>query len=305
MKKLSKYLLMLLVLTAALALTGCTRGEVKPELVGTWMWNNDTRWVYVLNDDGTGTRGYYDEIYPIRWNVSGNTLRIIRQGDIPRGEITNERWTFTLTGDQLNLNSQQADFEYQYTRAGVLGDIDPALVDVWLWYDGPFWRYFFNSDGTGMRGWLDEEYSFRWGVVDNIIRMEFMEPSETFGFDNEWWEYRIEGDTLHIISRSIVGHGESHSYSRFTGFGQLSSEMFGIWEWDQLSDWAYFFFDDGVGVRGFSDQFNEFFWYTEGSTLNIIRGDGGIEAWQFEIVDGVLRLENFETGEIYYYNYAD
>jgi len=308
MNKISKYLLMLLLVSAAtLAFTGCNgagSGEVKPELVGTWMWNDYTRWAYILNEDGTGTRGIPGDVQHITWGVSGNTLHINREGDVPRDEIRNERWEFTLTDDQLFLNNRQTRGDsrsYYYTLAGVLGEVNQSLVGTWAWVEGVQWTYVFNEDGTGTRGWTGETDNFHWGVVDGVVRMEMQGALAAGMFRNEWWAYRIDDEVLRLESRHVAGYEMAYYYILDAGIGEANSALVGMWEWDEDYEWLYNFNADGTGTRGWYDELVEFTWGTEGNILRFLGWDGSTESWDFEIIDGMLRLESHQLGVVFYY----
>jgi len=93
-------------------------GEVIPELVGTWEWPTYPDWRYVFNADGTGNRGVVGVLETFTWSVDGNTLHIDRDA-AARDEIKYERWTMILSGDDLDISSQQEDgLRFQYVRAG-------------------------------------------------------------------------------------------------------------------------------------------------------------------------------------------
>ena len=110
-------ILMVLLVFIILVFVGCGTAT-DSNLVGTWLWDEDTDFVYIFNDDGTGTRGWPGDTSTFTWSTSRTTLRI-RCGS-PNGlfGIRNERWTYSITGDNLRLTSQQArNMEYGYIRA--------------------------------------------------------------------------------------------------------------------------------------------------------------------------------------------
>lgn len=84
------------------------------ELVGDWAYENFAGWTYTFNEDGTGIRGPATQRGEFEWSVSGDTLTIdcsIRMFNVPT-----DRWTFTIEGDVLILDSQQGNFVYRYNR---------------------------------------------------------------------------------------------------------------------------------------------------------------------------------------------
>jgi len=114
----TKYLLMaILVAVMSLALTA-SASSTDSELAGTWAWDHMHEWVYVFNADGTGTRGVEGEMESFTWTIAGtNELRLDRGAGIPAGEIRNERWTYSISGDVLTIDSlQEAGMSFSYIR---------------------------------------------------------------------------------------------------------------------------------------------------------------------------------------------
>ena len=208
----------LLLIVLSWLLLGCSLDNIRPrieqELVGTWIWNDYIRWTITFGDDGTGSRGIPEEMESFSWEVTGDTLRKDRIGDIPTNEIRHERWSFDVIDDSLRLASHQYLSEYFHTLAGVLGEVEPKLVGSWTWESNPRWVYQFNADGTGGSGWYGQQYSFRWGVVNNIIRMEFIDGVSSYGFTNQWWEFTIDVDTLRLENRHFLGAEDAYYYIR-------------------------------------------------------------------------------------------
>ena len=79
-------------------------------LVGTWSWNLDSGFVYNFYGDGTGTRGFDDEIESFTWETSGDHLVI-------RLPFMDESWTFSINGIMLTIDSRQvAGMAWRYIR---------------------------------------------------------------------------------------------------------------------------------------------------------------------------------------------
>jgi len=116
MKKVVLFFLVGALLVSTLALAGCSRGNDE-DLVGTWAWEDFADYTYVFNSDGTGTRGVTGARESFTWSTSSDQLRINREGDIPSGEIRNERWTYTIDGDVFSIVSRQdTSRSYSYVR---------------------------------------------------------------------------------------------------------------------------------------------------------------------------------------------
>ena len=76
------------------------------DLIGTWEWDQNSGYVYVFNEDGTGERGFAPFRRSFQWEIVGGELRIRR-----------ERWQVTLVDDVLTITSLQvANMEYHYIR---------------------------------------------------------------------------------------------------------------------------------------------------------------------------------------------
>ena len=79
-------------------------------LVGTWEWNLDREFVYNFMADGTGTRGFPGAIESFTWETSDDHLVI-------RLTLMDESWTFTISGDNLRIDSRQvAGMTWSYIR---------------------------------------------------------------------------------------------------------------------------------------------------------------------------------------------
>jgi len=278
-------------------------GEVKQEFVGTWIWNDYTRFTIVLNEDGTGTRGVPGDIEPFTWNVRGTTLRIDRTGFVPLHEVRNEHWDFVLAGDSLRLHSLQSfDLRYYYTNANVLGNIEPALFGTWAWQDGIQWVYEFNEDGTGTVGWTGEAIEFRWGVVNDVIRIELIGGIPADNFRHQRWAFWLYEDTLRLACRNVADSMHVYYYIRDGGLGPICETLLGTWLWEYDFSWAYIFNEDGTGTSGFYDYYSYFTWGISGDVLRILYWGSAIESWYFTIIDDVLRLQHRHLPDSTFYH---
>ena len=82
------------------------------------------------------------------------------------------------------------------------GEIDMDLVGIWFWDESIYWTYVFNEDGTGIAGWHFEEYKIKWGVVDDILRVERLGIIPKYTFRISTWRFSIEDDWLHLLCPS-------------------------------------------------------------------------------------------------------
>jgi len=120
MKKITKLLSLALgVLFASMFLTACGGNH---ELVGTWIWENDSNWIYTFNDDGTGVRGggALNPISEFEWTIyetedGDEELHI--ECPIAMFAVYSERWSYTVDDDVLILDSlQQGGQGLRYVR---------------------------------------------------------------------------------------------------------------------------------------------------------------------------------------------
>jgi len=116
-KKIVTLLVLLVLAVGALALTGCSSDEHDEALVGTWAYSNVPDFVLEFNADGTGRRNWAGGVFEgYSWSTSGDRLNINRDS-APSGERRNERWTYTVSGDTLTIQSQHETHRtYVYIR---------------------------------------------------------------------------------------------------------------------------------------------------------------------------------------------
>jgi len=170
-------------------------GEIYANLVGAWVWNNDSTWAYVFHEDGTGTMGSPGEIFVIRWGVVGEQILLFFQGSLV------DTMTFQITGNSLITESiHSPGIIYGYTRAGE-GDFDdldfymnPALFGRWTWDDNTDWAYMFDPDGLGTRGFPGTTITFEWATLDNELWL--LLPGDLL----EAWEFTITGNSMRLYS---------------------------------------------------------------------------------------------------------
>ena len=113
MKKIATFLMLILLLATVAMITGCGGGEQDEALVGTWAWDLEASYIYVFNEDGTGERGFPGHMTAFTWNTNGSRLNFTFPGS---SENYARRWTYTISGNILTLDSQQTDEIYSYIR---------------------------------------------------------------------------------------------------------------------------------------------------------------------------------------------
>ena len=70
--------------------------DLAEELFGIWDWDQDDAYSVVFYPDGTGTRGFAEELESFDWITAGDYLF-----------IGFEHWAFTIEGGVLTIDSQQ------------------------------------------------------------------------------------------------------------------------------------------------------------------------------------------------------
>ena len=116
MKKFFIAICVVALLAGALTLTACG-GSQDEALVGVWEWDMGPAFTYTFRADGTGSRGVPGiEYETFRWSTSGDRLNVNRDQSAS-GEIRNERWTYTISGNRLTIDSrQEAGLTFTYIR---------------------------------------------------------------------------------------------------------------------------------------------------------------------------------------------
>jgi len=100
-------------------------------------------------------------------------------------------------------------------------DVDPSnpLIGQWEWTQDSLFTYTFNANGTGIRGYVDLDYteSFDWWTTHNDSRLhinihnpaEDVLPSEAWDID-----WRNNNNSITISSRSALLPDMVFSYNR-------------------------------------------------------------------------------------------
>jgi len=203
MKKIVTLLMLVLLIAGAMALTACSADEHYEGMVGTWSWDQFSDIYYVFNADGTGYRDFAAGHDSFSWSTSGTRLNINRNS-APSGERRNERWTFTITGDTLNLASQDETHRvYNYYRL-LPGVQDSVLVGRWNWDELDIIYYMFNADATGYRDFGAGRDSFTWSTSGTRLNVSLDNPLPG-GIRNERWTYTLSGDILTLASQQEAG----------------------------------------------------------------------------------------------------
>ncbi|MCL2387980.1 MAG: hypothetical protein FWC89_10605 [Defluviitaleaceae bacterium] len=105
-----KILVSLLALAAIFVLVGCTSSHVEHvpavdgdhPLVGSWMWEETTNFIYIFNADGSGSRGFSPIIQTYSWEISEGGYLSMRMNS-----RTTELWDYEIVDDVLTLRSRQ------------------------------------------------------------------------------------------------------------------------------------------------------------------------------------------------------
>ena len=88
-------------------------GIIDPSFVGTWAWDQDPTWRYVINATGGGNRGFEGDTTSFAWGMANGQLRIFITG----GAGVTDSWYATISGNTLRLqNARNASEVFYYTR---------------------------------------------------------------------------------------------------------------------------------------------------------------------------------------------
>jgi len=89
-------------------------------LAGTWAWVDGEDYLYVFNADGTGTRGLIEAneyVETFTWSTPEAGYLVIDLAAPPPGSVNPERWSYTISGQTLTIDSRQVeDMTFSYIR---------------------------------------------------------------------------------------------------------------------------------------------------------------------------------------------
>ncbi|MCL2531770.1 MAG: hypothetical protein FWE40_06405 [Oscillospiraceae bacterium] len=202
---------------------GGGEGLSEQELVGRWGWDENTRWHYIFNEDGTGSRSTdnfgREQFY---WSVSGRTLRIESQTNRNlQWGMRIERWTMRYNNGTLSLSLQGTTYRYIRTDGGGgVIDVEPTTIPAdrdnaidisvspeqlqgtWNWDERPTWQYFFAPNGVGTRGGggaAVEEFS--WDVEGGVLFINSVDGDPLqFGVAEERWVVLLINNQMILTS---------------------------------------------------------------------------------------------------------
>ena len=83
------------------------RISTPPGFIGTWVWDENSDWLYVFNDDSTGIRGIHPNIESFDWITAGHQLLM----NIGSGERV-ELYNFVMDGGSLIISSRTETWSY-------------------------------------------------------------------------------------------------------------------------------------------------------------------------------------------------
>ncbi|MCL1844330.1 MAG: hypothetical protein FWF77_00295 [Defluviitaleaceae bacterium] len=182
----------------ALLLCACA-GELDDVLVGTWHWEADGAFMYVFSPDGTGKRGFPEDMQAFSWSTrAGGILSI--------DSVREERWDYLVWDGVLVLESRQvAGAAAAYVFAGA-GEFSEELTAWnWAWDEDFRFIYIFEPDGTGFRGNLGDGMAEEITWFTNGSRLHVYSPEATFGVRGEMWTFSTGDGVLTLQSEQWDG----------------------------------------------------------------------------------------------------
>jgi hypothetical protein len=168
---------------------------------------------------------------------------------------------------------------------------EPTLVGLWEWADDFTFRYTFNADGTGIRGFGHSVVAFEWYADYEAGYLDIYVPGVV-----EQWSFLVYEDVLIIESLQVPGMAFAYVWT-----GDVEDFYFplaGIWTWvddfGNLAAWDYVFFSDGSGLRGTTEVFDIFYWETDGDYFGIlyIYVPSAVEEWDFTLQGDTLTVSS-------------
>jgi len=168
-------------------------------LIGSWLVANEgtiSDLVINFNADGTGSRGNATLMEEITWRVrSENEIEITNDRGRP------ERERFAISGGTMHM----AGTSFIRTQ-DVLGsvannpdNIDELLAGTWQWTADNRFLYRFRADGTGYRGFPDDEQVFTWIIEGNrSLVLTFYEENFV-----EFWTLIMDGNLITLDSNQM------------------------------------------------------------------------------------------------------
>ena len=101
MKRLSKILLVLVLVVGVFTLVGCEKKESSKsdsKIVGTWVYQDSDDFAYTFNEDGTGKYVVGTTTMKFTYKTDGNKLSITYDGDTDSFDTT-----YSIKGKVLNV----------------------------------------------------------------------------------------------------------------------------------------------------------------------------------------------------------
>ncbi|MCL2388338.1 MAG: DUF5640 domain-containing protein [Defluviitaleaceae bacterium] len=183
------------------------------------------------------------------------------------------------------------------TGCGLLIQHDEELVGTWYWNADGAYRYTFNADGTGERGFPETHQTFTWSTLGDLLVI-YRDHSRRNEIANESWDFEIVDDVLTIRSH----HAAKTNFSYVRGGTEQNEALVGRWRWDTNTSYIYTFHEDGTGTRNFPAPNDTFTWSTHEDTLFITRDTltAGIirgEIWTFELGENTITITSQQTDE--------
>ena len=166
-------------------------------------------------------------------------------------------------------------------------DEEGTIAGLWEWADDFTFRYTFNENGTGTRGFGAILTAFEWYADYETGYLDIYVPSV-----EELWSYIIYEGVLIIESLQVPGLVFAYAWTGDVEEG-VDFDLAGIWshvdEAGNIMAFDYVFFADGSGVRGSEVLFDIFYWYAYNGILEIYI-PGMIEEWDFELSGDTLTI---------------
>jgi len=200
--------------------------------------------------------------------------------------------TATPTPEPTPEPTPQADAEPVYDTEGYGDSLEAGtLAGLWEWEDDFTFRYTFNEDGTGVRGFGAALTVFEWYADYEMGYLDIYVPSVL-----EEWSYLIYDGVLVIESLQVPGLTFAYVWMDYIE-DDSDFDLAGVWSWvddaGNIAAFDYVFFADGSGLRGSEVLFDVFYWEADDGVL-LIYIPGMVEEWDFELSGDTVTISSNE-----------
>ena len=169
-----------ILMLGVVTLTACG-SNIDERLVGTWIWDANSNYQLILEEDGTGRWiGVQDDI---EWSIRGGDLRL-------DSDDYRSTWEFDFNESESELTIDRSD-DYEGSFTYINTEDISEFVGIWAWDVDSSFQLIFEANGTGQ--WIGVVDSFEWEYVSGELIL-------TVNGLVDIWSAVIEGDSFILTS---------------------------------------------------------------------------------------------------------